>query len=72
MDRVHADEPMATEKEEDVNMKAVKNNNHIEITMDAETTAKTFSSGKEGWYERQDVKIGDKVYTVQVQIYEKK
>jgi hypothetical protein len=53
-------------------MKVVKESNHIGITIDAETTAKTFTSGKEGWYERQDVKIGNEVYTVQVQIYEKK
>ena len=52
-------------------MKVNKEGNNIVITMDAELTEKTFSSGKEGFYERADVKIGGKLYTAQVQIYEK-
>lgn len=53
-------------------MKIEANKETITIAMDAITTTKTFQSGKKGWYERADVKIGDTVYTAQVQIYEKK
>ena len=52
-------------------MKAVLKDGRVEINMEEETTRKTFSSQKEGWYERADVKLGDRVYTVQIQIYEK-
>ena len=53
-------------------MKIALEQGRINVSMEEETTRKEFSSGKQGWYERADVKIGDTVYTAQVQIYEKK